>query len=281
MFLIDLNQVMFSTLLAGLQGHTNVPIEESMIRHMILNTLRSHRQRFKEEYGEPIIACDNVHYWRKQIFPQYKANRKKMQAESELNWNEVYSFFNKVRQELKEYFPYKVLDVDSAEADDIIGTLVHDYGVYEWERGEPILILSGDKDYIQLQEYINVKQYDPVRKRWIEHDDPEAYLFEHILKGDAIDGIPNVLSADDCLVAGVRQKPMTQKRISAYREGAPLKDTHYYRNERLIDLSKVPDGIKSEIRLQFLTENDKDRSKIMPYFVKYKLRNLLEHLSEF
>lgn len=287
MFLIDLNQITLSNLLAGLQGHTNVTIEEGMIRHMILNSLRYHRQKFFREYGEPILCCDNSNYWRKKLFPHYKANRKKYQEQSELNWNDIFTFLNKVKWELKTFFPYQVIDVESAEADDIIGTLVHKYGViYPTKPHEEILILSGDKDYIQLQSYNNVVQYDPIRRKWIGHDEPDVYLFEHIVKGDSGDGIPNILSSDDCFVKGVRQKSITKKRLETFHDdfqngSGALADTHWSRNEQLINLAKVPAEIKEKVMIQYHINPQGSRHLLIPYFMDHKLRNLLEHLSEF
>ena len=170
-----------------LGNHLNAQVEEGMVRHMVLNAIRSYKQKFSHEYGEMIIACDNTNYWRKQIFPYYKANRKKAIEKSELNWKDIFECMNKIRAELKEFFPYKVIDVESAEADDIIGTLTREFSS-ELNNGVKILILSGDKDFIQLHVYPNVSQYDPVRKKWIKHEDPERFLHEHILKGDAGDG---------------------------------------------------------------------------------------------
>ena len=171
MIIIDLSQVMISNLMMQIGNHTNVKIEENMVRHMVLNSIRSYKTKFGEEYGEVVIACDNSNYWRKQLFPYYKASRKKAQEKSELDWKSVFECMNKIRAELKEYFPYRVIDVESAEADDIIATLVNDT-----IASEGFLILSGDKDFIQLHKYDNVKQYDPVRKKWITHDNPERYL---------------------------------------------------------------------------------------------------------
>jgi len=210
--LLDLNQVMLANLLANLDTHTNVKLEENMVRSMILNSIRFYKQKFWAEYGEMVIACDSNNYWRKQIFPYYKANRKKLQAESELNWSEIFEFLDRIQAELKEFFPYKVLDVETCEADDIIGTLIiKELGRHKYVD-DNVLILSGDKDYIQLQTFDNVEQYDPVKKKWIRHENPVVFLFEHILKGDPGDGIPNILSQDDCFMAGVRQKHMTKKK---------------------------------------------------------------------
>lgn len=252
---------------------------------MILNSLRSYRVKFGDDYGEMIIACDNSNYWRKKIFPYYKANRKKNIESSELDWKSLFECLNKIRSELKEYFPYRVLDVESAEADDIISTLVSEFGS-ELNTGEKILILSGDKDFIQLHTYPNVSQYDPTRKKWIKHDDPERFLHEHILKGDAGDGIPNILSPDNVFVVGDRQRPLTAKKMEKILETdteqleEPLA-RNYWRNAKLIDLSFTPNEIREKVMQQFESQKNRDRSKLLNYFITNKLKNLTEHLSEF
>ena len=285
MIIVDLNQVMLSNLLMQLGNHTNAQLEENMVRHMILNSLRSYKVKFGDEYGEMVIACDNTNYWRKQVFPYYKANRKKNIENSELDWKALFECLNKIRAELKEYFPYRVIDVESAEADDIIATLVTKFGS-ELNTGEKILILSGDKDFIQLHVYSNVSQYDPTRKKWIKHDDPERYLHEHILKGDAGDGVPNVLSPDNVFVVGDRQRPLTAKKMEKIM-GTDLEEMdtslarNYSRNVQLIDLSFTPETIREKVMEQFEAQKDRDRSKLLNYFIANKLKNLTEHLSEF
>jgi len=282
MIIVDLSQVMLSNLMMQIGNHTNAKIEENMVRHMVLNSLRSYKQKFSEEYGEIVIACDNTNYWRKQLFPYYKANRKKNQEKSELDWKAVFECLNKIRAELKEYFPYRVVDIESAEADDIIATLVRD--AYTKEQ---VLILSGDKDFIQLHIYSEVKQYDPVRKKWIQHNEPARYLAEHILKGDSGDGVPNVLSSDNCFVIGERQKPLTQKKIDAFIQTGingnydDVLFRNYMRNKHLIDLSMIPTAVQEKILESYNSQNNKSRDKMFNYFITNKLKNLMEHIGEF
>lgn len=280
MIIVDFNQVMISNLMMQIGNHTNIPIEEGLFRHMVINSLRSYRSKFGNKYGEMIIACDDKNYWRKQVFPYYKANRKKARDKSELDWNTIFEYFNKIRAEIKEFFPYRLIKVDSAEADDIIATLVRKYALTE-----EIMILSGDKDFIQLHKYPNVKQYDPVRKKMIQHDDPNKYLFEHVMKGDAGDGVPNILSDDDTFVTDKRQKPMTQKKIdSIYYNPDPM-DARYIRNfarnQQLIDLTYIPEHIRQAVLDKYEEESGKDRSKLFNYFVTYKLKHMMENVGEF
>ena len=282
MIIVDFNQVVLSNLMMSLGNHTNAQIEENMVRHMVLNALRAFKVKFGDEFGELVVACDNTNVWRKQIYPYYKANRKKSQEKSELDWKSIFECLNKIRQELKDNFPYRIIDVESAEADDVIATLVK----YKHDE-QNILIMSGDKDFIQLHKYDGVQQYDPVRKRKIAHDNPKRYLVEHILKGDSGDGIPNVLSPDNCFVVGERQKPMTAKKIAQYLTSDPstIEDPivlrNYHRNQQLIDLSFVPSYIEDKVLEQYDSQRGKDRSKLMNYFINNKLKNLMEHMSEF
>lgn len=281
MIIVDLNQVMLANLMAQLGNHTNVQVEENMVRHMVLNALRSYRSKFYEEYGEIVIACDNRNYWRKQAFPYYKANRKKNIENSELDWHGIFDCMSKIRSELKEYFPYKVIEIESAEADDIIATLVEHYGMF---NESDILILSADKDFIQLHVHSHVKQYDPVRKRWITHPNPELYLKEQVLKGDSGDGVPNVLSPDNCFVVGERQKPLTKKKIAELLSGEitdPQINRNYHRNKMLIDLSMVPNEVKEKVIESFENQSYGCRDKMFTYFMDNKLKHLMEHIQEF
>jgi hypothetical protein len=268
-------------------NHTNAKIEENMVRHMVLNSIRAYRQKFGAEYGEMVIACDNKNYWRKKVFPYYKANRKKNIEKSELDWASIFECMNSIRAELKEFFPYRVIDIESAEADDIIATLVKMTAEATVGEDFKVLILSGDKDFIQLHRYSHVKQYDPVRKKFITNPDPVRYLAEHILKGDSGDGIPNVLSSDNCFVVGERQKPMTQKKIDSLIELSLVgKFDHpnfrnYCRNESLIDLTKIPEDISQKIVESYIDQDKKDRSKLLNYFIDKRLKLLLEHIGEF
>jgi len=283
MILVDMNQVMIANMMMQIGNHQNAQIDESMLRHMILNTLRYNRKKFNDEFGELIICCDDGNYWRRQIYPYYKAGRKKARESSELDWNSIFQALNTIRDEIKEFFPYKVLQIDTCEADDIIGTIVHKEGTL-LNSGEPILVLSGDKDYIQLHKYANVKQYDPVRKRWISNSNPEKYLSEHLLKGDSGDGVPNVLSADNAFVMGIRQRPITKKRIAEWADINNMSDEvkrNYMRNKAMIDLSEVPQSIKEEILEAYSHDDGRDRSQLLNYFIKNKLKNLMENITEF
>lgn len=283
MIIVDLNQISISNLMMQIGNHTNTKIEEDLVRHMILNTLRMNNQKFRDQYGDMVIACDNKRYWRKEVFPYYKANRKKAREKSELDWNAVFECLKKIKEELKEYFPYKVIDVDGAEADDVIGTLVQQYAT----EGESILILSGDKDFVQLQRYQTVRQFDPIRKKYIEHNNPVLFTKEHVMRGDPGDGIPNFLSVDNCLVVGSRQKPLRTKLLEQWVVKDPRdfcndeQLRNYYRNDMLINLTNIPTSVRERVLEEYIKQSEKPRSKLLGYFMQHKLKNLMEHINEF
>lgn len=283
MIIVDLSQVMISNLMMQLGNHTNTEVEEDLLRHMILNSIRSYNQKFKDEYGEMIIACDDRNFWRRDIFPYYKANRKKSREKSELNWTQIFDALHKIRDELKTFFPYRVIQVDSAEADDIIGSLVMAKG----DTNEKILILSGDKDFVQLQRYNNVKQYDPVQKKFRTTNDPDRFIKEHIMRGDVGDGIPNFLSTDNCLVVGERQKPVLSKKLDAWVNQKPEEFCDermlrgYRRNQQLVDLTFIPQNVQDNILTEYEAQAGKDRKNLFNYFIEKKLKNLIESINEF
>ena len=154
MILVDMNQISLASVMMHLNITKRDSVEGDMVRHMILNSLRMYRQMFFEDYGELVICYDSKHYWRRDIFPQYKAGRKKSRESSSHNWDNIFEFLNAVKDEMIEFMPYKVLEVYGAEADDIIAALC---GELEFDNGKT-LILYGDKDFIQLQIYGNVTQ---------------------------------------------------------------------------------------------------------------------------
>jgi hypothetical protein len=283
MIIVDLSQVMISNLMMQLGNHTNTEVEEDLLRHMILNSIRSYNQKFKDEYGEMIIACDDRNFWRRDIFPYYKANRKKSREKSELNWTQIFDALHKIRDELKTFFPYRVIQVDSAEADDIIGSLVMAKG----DTNEKILILSGDKDFVQLQRYNNVKQYDPVQKKFRTTNDPDRFIKEHIMRGDVGDGIPNFLSTDNCLVVGERQKPVASKKLDVWVNQKPEEFCDermlrgYRRNQQLVDLTFIPQNVQDNILTEYEAQAGKDRKNLFNYFIEKKLKNLIESINEF
>jgi hypothetical protein len=284
MIILDFNALAISHIITQ-----QVEMNEDLIRHQILNNIRVYRNRFKDEYGEIVVACDS-RSWRKEYYPQYKANRKTSRDKSPLDWDEAFRIITMIKDEIKENFPYKVIHIERCEADDIIGTLVEN--TTEFGQYENVMIVSSDKDFVQLQKYDNVKQWSPVRQQLLEEPNPKLFLMEHILRGDTSDGVPNVLSDDDVFVMEEkRQTPLSKKKMSeiiqevTHQQEMP---THawwyrnYCRNKKLIDLAETPDDLKKDIIQEFESQDQyQNKGKVFPFLVAKRCKMLLETVEEF
>ena len=289
MIIVDLNQIMISNLMVQLNGRNAEPLSEDLVRHMVLNSLRAHNKKFRKEYGEMIIACDSKNVWRREYFPNYKAGRKANREKSEHDWDEIFNILHMIKNEIKTFLPYKVIEVETCEADDIIATLIKRVKrVVSPAHEKKVLILSGDKDFIQLHKE-NVKQYNPVLNKYVgKGENPAEYLIEHILKGDRSDGIPNILSDDNVFVEGRRQKPLSKKKLNNwvndvffYTNFTEEEEKNYNRNRKLIDLSSIPQEIEDKINNEFNDVKVASRDKILGYFINKKLKTLIEVIDEF
>jgi 5'-3' exonuclease len=293
MIIVDFNQTAISNLMAEIGSRKDIEVQPDLLRHMILNSIRGYKQKFGKEYGELVIACDNREYWRKQKFPLYKAGRKKARDESGLDWKSIFETLNSIREDLATYFPYKVLDIAGAEADDVIAVMAkwsqtNDTSNLLFDEAKPFLIISGDHDFIQLHKYSNVKQFSPVQKKFVKAEmTPAMYIFDHTLRGDKGDGIPNVLSADDSIVTNTRQKPIASKKVEEWFKNTESMPTdaeflkNYERNKALIDFEYIPKEISEAIINTYEALPNKDKSKLLNYFIEHKMKNMLEIIEEF
>ena len=261
-------------------------LDENFIRHRILNSLRMYNKKYRDRYGRMVIACDS-RSWRSEVYPQYKASRKKKRSKSTFDWKLFYKIVDVVRDEIKEFLPYPVIKVERAEADDIIGTLA--LKSQEFGQHEEILIISSDKDFIQLQQFSNVKQFSPYLGKFIEDIDPHKYLFEHICRGDSGDGVPNILSADNVFVDGIRQTPIRKKKLEEWWDNRKnLEDflddetwKNFNRNDTMVNLRKIPEEIPQKIFKQIGEQYSKDNKKIFNYLITKKCPLLAEATQEF
>ena len=289
MIIVDINQIMISNLMVQINGRQAVELSEDLVRHMVLNSLRAHNKKFRKEYGDMVIACDSKNVWRREIFPNYKAGRKANRAKSEHDWDAIFSMLATIKNEIKTFLPYKVIELETAEADDIIATLVRrSKRIIQPEHKRNVLILSGDKDFIQLHGP-NIKQYNPVLNKFVgKGENPSLYIKEHIFKGDRSDGIPNILSDDNVFIEGRRQKPLSKKKINSwvddvffYTHFTEEEQKNYDRNRKLIDLSCIPQELEDKINNEFNEVKVASRDKILGYFINKKLKTLIEVIDEF
>jgi 5'-3' exonuclease, N-terminal resolvase-like domain/T4 RNase H, C terminal len=276
MLLIDSNQVFISSIIQA-----KSPDSEDLIKHIVLNSLRANVKKFKE-YGEVVLCSDSRQYWRKSIFPHYKAHRKESREKSNLNWDLIFSSINQLKDDIRGHFPYKFVEVHGAEADDIIGTLAPRFSSHE-----PVMIVSSDKDFVQLQKYPNVKQYNPMLNVYVTSKNPIRDLKEKIIRGDAGDGIPNTFSNDDVFVTKTRQKPVSNKKLEEWLEQNPkdfLNETefrNFTRNQMLIDFDYIPSDIREKIVDVFENAPKGSKGSLYKYFVSKKMINLLDVIEDF
>ena len=281
MILIDYSQIAISNIIVQKLN------DENMIRHMILNSIRMYNKRYRDEYGQMVICADGMNTWRKDFYPYYKAHRKKGREESSQDWTEIFRILHLVRDEIKANLPYKVLHMEGIEADDIIGSLV--MHTQEFGNDEPVMIISSDKDFIQLQKYKNVKQWSPIQKKFVTDKNPRTYLFNHIMRGDSGDGIPNVLSADDTFISENSQTPLRQTKIDNWLEHSDNLREHmddeiyrnYQRNKKLIDLTDIPEDIQESIINNFNGQAKTPNMKVLNYLIKKRCNHLIEVVEEF
>ena len=287
MILIDYSQIAIANLVIALKQEGNLPTPE-MARYMILNSIRGYVHQYKEEYGpEVVIAVDGKHPWRRDIFPAYKAKRRERREDVDhTNTDLIYEYMDIIRREIEENFPYKTIKLDGVEADDIIAVCV------KKNVDGKSLIISSDKDFQQLQKYPNVAQYSPVLKKFYETDSPQEYIYEHILRGDAGDGIPNYLSPDDTFINGIKSKPIMKKKlvgwIDTLMRGEDPKEfcneyhlRNYQRNQRLIDFDFIPQEIQDDIYKQYEEKEPQGKNAILPYLIKNDLQSLIGKIEEF
>ena len=274
--LIDNNQIILSSIFTAAKTAQSED-DYGFIRHLVLNTYRKYLSKFRRDYGELIICNDSKNVWRKDFFPQYKKNRSDRQKKSKFDWGKIFNELHTIREEMKDVFPYRFVQVERAEADDIIAVIAKNF-----HHKEKIMIVSSDKDFQQLQRYPNVEQYSPSKKGILRCDDPYDFLLDHVVRGDSSDGVPNAISDDAVFVEGRRQTRLTNKKIEELKEvGFQQEDNFMERNQKLIDLTMVPDYIEEETMRQMETEVSGDRSKILNYMMKYRLRSLIDNLEDF
>jgi hypothetical protein len=279
MILVDMNQTMISNLMAHMKSSGE--LNGNFMRHMVLNSIRSYEKKFSPTYGELILCYDSRRYWRREFFPYYKQNRKKDREKSGLDWDTIFGCLNEIRDEIKQLFPYKVIEVDGAEADDIISVMCKRH--YQNGSSDPILILSGDKDFVQLQKYPFVHQYNPILKKFIKFTRKEVkeFLNEHVVKGDRSDGIPNFLSPDDTFMTNQRQKSLSKKVIASFMVNDPHdicteeQYKNFNRNRTLIDFDYIPEYIENGIIAYYNSLNTVKKSVPLEYFRKYQLNDLM------
>jgi hypothetical protein len=297
MILVDYSQVALSAILTFQRELKGTESEvKNLIRHVTLSTIKSYKKKYGKDYGQIVICCDGRKYWRREFFEYYKAGRKKARDASDLDWGLIFDTLSEMRDDLAKNFPYKVLHLERCEADDIIAILTSYAQENELvqeglvEESQKILILSSDKDFKQLQLHPNVKQWSPMQKKYVTATQREIieYKIEHIVKGDAGDGIPNILSKDDVFVSGERQKPMSAKRLHEFIDNGftacknDEERRNWQRNSVLVDFDHIPPDVREQVITSYInTKPTGDKMSIMNYLIEHRCRLLLDELEDF
>ena len=276
MVIVDFNGLAIGSIMGQLQRGEE--LSENLVKHIILNNLRVYRNKYKEaDHGKMVIACDS-YSWRKEVFPEYKAQRKANRSKDKHDWQQIFDLIESTLQDLRENFPYAVIKIDGA-----LTVEMSDFG------GEDVVIISADKDFIQLQQYGHVIQWSPMFNKMIKEDNPRRYLFEHLLKGDAGDGVPNANSHDDVFVTAARQTPMTKKAIDKYWDNRddlemimkPNVFRNFMRNVQMIDLTNTPDGIREAAINTYKNYKYPSRQNILTYLIENRMKMLIDSAGEF
>ena len=282
MILVDYSGIAMGALFARGGGD-----EEPLIRHFILNSLRMYNVKHRDEYGRMII-CGDGGSWRKDYYPEYKASRKTNRDKDSRDWDKIFNTFTNVRNEISEHLPFDVIHEFGVEADDIIATLVQE--TQEFGKHEPVMIISADKDFIQLHKHSNVKQYSPITRKMVSHEDPVLYLREHIFRGDAGDGVPNVLSSDDTFIdEDKKQTPLSKKKIQTWLDDYDNLENvmpsqayrNYQRNKKVIDLEEIPQEVRAKILDKYNSLKPTPNMKALNYLIVNRMNNLVESVGDF
>ena len=189
-------------------------------------------------YEKCIFCFEGKHstQWRKETFPPYKENRKDAKADPNYKW--VGPIMEKVAEFLSN-FSCQVLKVDYCEGDDCIYQTCKYYA----EKGEPVRIVSTDKDLSQIINFYPdlVSQYNPVKQINVERN--ENILLEKALVGDTSDNIKAFKGiGPKTFERMMEDKELFNKKMTP--ENRSMLDTVM----KIVDLRKFPQEYQDNIR---------------------------------
>lgn len=275
MILVDFSGL----IIAGAMTQKNPVVDEGLLRHNCLNTILSVKKKFGAKYGDIVLCYDGNNYWRRGIYPHYKGNRKASKEESTFDWKLFYTFMDKIKEELRTVFPYKIIELDNCEADDIIGTLA-------LEAKEETIIYSRDQDFIQCLANPRVKLWSADKKKLYEKMLPyevEWHIFQKVCQGDKGDWVPNIFSDINALQDRVRQTNCKESVVEILYKDPSAKEwtvtikERYELNEKLINLKCIDPEIKQKIRDAFELPVIGSKGRIFAYLMNKQLNALGGH----
>lgn len=232
--ILDGNNLLFAA--AATTGHlTNGTV------FGFLNIIRASMKRFGCEGKKEYLIAWDVPSWRKEFYPEYKANRV---DEEDLAKKKFIEDMKKQKKILEQFFfPYiPVLQVTAKgyEADDIAA--FYSSLVAKQQSGEAILV-SNDKDWIQLV-HETCSVYRPKRDVLITPQNfeeitglqnVEQFIEYLIFMGDSVDNIEGCYGVGEVTAKKyVRGELLRGKKYDDIQEF--IRTGNYYRNRNLIDM---------------------------------------------
>lgn len=161
----------------------SIDMQIGMSFHTILNSMRKAWRTFDADH---IVYCMEGRSWRKDIYPEYKLNRKLLQAIKPVAEQEndalLLEAFNDFSSVINTNSNMTVLQYAKAEADDMIALFVQSH------PDDVCIIVSTDTDFLQLLKHKNVILYDGVKDVHFTHQgvyDEKGRKREFIVKSDS------------------------------------------------------------------------------------------------
>ena len=270
MILADMSNIAIDAVQRAVAGSKeHVTLTPSSLRHIVLTSLINIHKKIGRHH-ELVLCFDSKNYWRKDYMPEYKGSRKKTDAQ--FSWSEFYQLYSEFKAELPLYFPYKCIEIERVEGDDII------FCISDYLLGKNVVIASSDTDDLQiLEKYPEALQYSVKNKKFITCADYNYTLLEHIIIGDKVDTVANILSDEDTYMCPEkRSKAMTKQKLASLKFIIPEENkARFEQNKKIIDMSQIPDEYRQRIIDAYLLPKPKRIGNQFEYCIKYKLGRLL------
>jgi hypothetical protein len=292
--LIDMSNMLYRAFHANIKE--NDDILTSMCHHSALMSMQYLYNKYKPD---EIVAIFDSHSWRKDYtkygaitHKPYKGNRRKDLTQKEKEQFEVFDgHIEEFYEYLRDYSALIVLKRNMLECDDIMAGFVDKY------TDDKHIIISSDKDFIQLLNHPNVALIEPEHEKarsladW--NFDSEFFMFEKCLRGDAGDNVQSsyprlqkkkidAAYGDAFLTQNIMEHEFD---VEVFDADGNLKKHHYktselyVENEILMDLRKQPDEIKKMID-SAIVKGMANRSKFdLKQFLKLCERYQLDRIS--
>lgn len=261
---------------------------------------------FKEfRPDEVVVAFDGKRNWRKVYTKKspekithrpYKGNRRKGLTKSELAKLEKFDLHvEDFREILKKHTGMLILHHDYLEADDLVSGFVQAHQGPEYQN----IVVTRDRDYLQLLRYENTRLFDPIDKKFLDlseyGDDADFFMFKKCIRGDSSD---NVMSSyprlredkikaaytDEYHLNNLLKHEYTVEEIceveGTLKEYKYTTEKVFRENELLMDLRRQPPGIRTLIKQTVQNAVEERGCYNMFHFLKFCGKHGLRYMVE-